>query len=267
VCPSNVHLRVAFPVINGTRGGSPEAEDGSPGSVDQEAGGRGGGVEQVPTQHKELAVYRPLIGLACAAVALTVLPAQASPFAGQYDFLSTGGVTITGADGAKWVLTVGATEDDGVQARPEQALTIDLRRCAVNSCTLRGSWSKPLGDAEVDIHAALTTESSDLSSTGHVLTTLAGRRLEVSLTADSISGTRFEFVPGGVDYRPHLTNFSYATGTVRFGSLTCALTENAGQIGQFTGADTIGDDARTPRGPVPAVLPAGFLTGKRTAHC
>ena len=212
-------------------------------------------------------MFRPLIALACTAAALTAVPAHATPYAGQYDYLTTDDVSIVGADGAQWVLSFEATQGAAAESRSERFLTIDLRRCAVNTCVSRGAWVQPLAAGQVDVKPAVSADSPGLTSTGHVETTVAGKPFVVSLAGDSISGSRFEFVPGGVDYRPHVTNFSYASGTVRLGPLTCKTAEYKADIGQFTGADTIGNDARTPRTPTPSALPTGFLTGKHKPHC
>ncbi len=238
-CPSNVHLPFAHR--------SPSRRCGS--RVER------GGMK---------ISFLALMGLA---VTITALPAQATPYAGQYDYLTTNGVAITGADGAKWLLTVQASKSGAVESRPEQYLYVDLSRCAANACTSVGRWVRPLISTEATIRPALGFGTASLTSDARLHTVLAGRSLEVVLAADAPSGSNFTFAPTSPDYRPHVTSFAFATGTLRVGSLSCSIATKAGEIGEFTGADTVGNDARTPRTPMPATLPAGFLTGQHAPHC
>jgi hypothetical protein len=126
---------------------------------------------------------------------------------------------------------------------------------------------RPLTSTEATIRPALGARTATLTSDALVHTVLAGRPLEVALWADAPTGSSFIIVPSSADYRPHVTSFSFATGTLRVGRLSCAIATKAGEIGDFTGADTVGNDARTPRTPMPSTLPAGFLTGKHAPHC
>ena len=205
--------------------------------------------------------------LALAALALTAVPAQATPYVGAHDYLSTGTVAITGADGGTWSLTVGATESGAAESRPEQFLYVDLRRCAANSCTPVGRWVAPLVASQVSVHPALTPDSPSYTSDGRLAAVLGGQALTLSLAGESITGSRFTVVPSPVTENPHMTNFSQAGGTLRLGRLTCTIAPKVGEIGNTVDADSIGKDTRFPRTPLPAVLPAGFLTGAHAPHC
>ena len=212
---------------------------------------------------------RPSLALASALCAALAVPASATPYAGQYDYAGTGQVTVTGADGRPWVLTVQMTEGGDLESREERQLYVTLQHCQANYCAVVGRWTKPLPSSEVSIDAAVAPGVGS-TSRARVRTTLAGRPLQVDLSGDHVTGTSWSgFVPttSPVGVRPELDNYSFAGGTIALGGLRCTIGDDDGVIGQATGADTVGIDGRTVRTPPPASLPAGFLAGKRAARC
>lgn len=204
--------------------------------------------------------------LLCAGLAV---PAGATPYAGQFDYLSTGSLAITGADGTLWGLRVQATADGVAGSRSERNLYVTLSHCQANYCQVVGDWVRPLTAAEVSISPSPAPGFAS-PSTGALTTALGGRALKVRLAGDHVGGTSFDGVyptttPPGA--RPELENYAFADGTLELGGLRCTIERDGGLVGQVTGADTVGKDARTPRTPLPAALPAGFLTGKRAPRC
>lgn len=206
-----------------------------------------------------------------ATIGVAIAPAQATPYAGQFRYLSSGTLAIQGADGARWLLVVGATQSGSFESRAEQSLYIDLSRCAGSACKVMGRWSRPLTDAEVTINAPLAPSVGvTQSSSARVRTVLGGRNLDVTLTGGGVIGNGVGgFVPttSPVGVHPQYSQGAYAGGTVKLGALRCVVGTSQGAIGQVVGADTIGDDARDPRSAPPATFPPGFLKGKNAAHC
>lgn len=213
---------------------------------------------------------------AVAAVAVAAVApwsqAGASPFAGQYRYLYSGELAVTGADGASWVLSVFATARTSAQSRNEQRLYIDLLRCATpDTCASRGRWSRALQDKDVHV-------PEDYGS-GTLRTTLAGLPLVIDL--ESVNGLNINslvigtpataFTGLGLDedegsVSPEVVRYHGAKGQVRLGRLACTLTKESAELGEVTGADTFGEDARYAEA-APAALPAGFLKGPRSARC
>jgi hypothetical protein len=203
-----------------------------------------------------------------AALAGAVMPAHAEPYAGQFRYLSAGPITVQGADGARWLLAVFATQSGPVESRPEQRLYLDLSRCVGSTCTAVGRWSRPLTAAEVAIE---WQEPMGLQGTSARLrTVLGGRNLDVTLTSGNIGGGAFDGLgvstaPPGVG--PEFAQYTAAAGSAKLGALTCKVAQSDGAIGQVETVDTVGDDTRDPRTAPPATLPAGFLTGRHAARC
>src|SRR5689334_12338224 len=116
---------------------------------------------------------RLLVVASAVAVLGCVVPAQATPYAGQFRYLSTGAISLQGADGARWLLAVFATQSGQVESRPEQRLYVDLSRCVGSTCTAMGRWSRPLTAAEVSI---AWQEPLGLQGTSARLRTVLGGR-------------------------------------------------------------------------------------------
>lgn len=229
-----------------------------------------------PTAHRGVALSGFFRHAVVAAVALgSLVPltqAGASPFAGQYRYMYSGQVAVTGADGAPWVLSVFATARTTAQSRDEQRLYIDLLRCATpDTCTSRGRWSRELQDKEVNV-------PGDYGS-GTLRTTLAGLPLvldlksvnSLNINSTAIGTPATAFTGLGLDedeasVSPELVQYHGASGQVRLGRLTCTLVKETAELGEVTGADTFGEDARYAEA-APRVLPAGFLNGPRSARC
>lgn len=212
-----------------------------------------------------LAASACLLGLAAA------VPAHATPYAGDFRYLSSGSLSIRGADGARWLMSVFATQGGQFESRSEQKLYVDLSRCAGSTCVSRGSWSRPLTAAEISVsQAGVVTAETNQPATATLRTVLGGRDLTVTLHASGPGGAAFDGAgtgnePLGVD--PQTEQWSYAAGALDLGGLHCAIGDNHGAIGEIQSVDSVGDDTRDPRSAPPAVLPAGFLTGKRAAGC
>lgn len=210
-----------------------------------------------------------LSAIACAVV--LVAPAHATPYAGQFRYLSSGTLSVEGADGARWLLTVGATQSGSFESRPEQKLYIDLTRCVASACKTVGKWSRPLTANEVSISTQGVLATWTQPGGARLRTVLGGMNLDLTLNDDgSVGGAAFDSLgestsPPGV--RPQVEQYSYASGTVNLARLHCAVAHNQGVIGQADGADTIGDDTRDPRVAPPAKLHVGFLSGKRAPSC
>lgn len=210
------------------------------------------------------------IGMMAAGLTLAVasMPASADPYAGQYDYLATGTLTVKGADGARWLLAVAATSSGPVGSRPEQHLYVDLDRCVGDSCAPVGRWTRPLTAADI----AITSTNNSLDgqpSTGRLRTVLGGLSLNVALDGGDVAGGTFHGLgsttsPPGV--APAMTQYTFATGRVDLGGITCEVSRErrTATIGRVTVVDTLGNDTR--KAP-PANLPAGFLRGKARAHC
>jgi hypothetical protein len=201
--------------------------------------------------------------LALAIVAVAAVPAQATPYAGQYNLADTGAVGVIGADGATWSLQFVATEGSAAQSRSEQFLYVDLRRCAASSCVLKGHWVQPLLSSEVSITPTLYPTGT-LEGHAKVSTVLAGR----SLTIELASGNRFadgaEYPdPGRMSTSVSHNNSAY--GAMRFGGLTCSI--HGAHLSAIAAVDGTGNDAANLRGRMPAALPAGFLSGTRIPRC
>ena len=204
-----------------------------------------------------------------AALGVAVVPAQATPYAGQYRYLSSGPLAVQGADGARWLLQIGATQSGSYESRAEQRLYVDLTRCA-GTCTEVGRWSRPLTDAEIAISPfGATAYVVSGTLTARLRTVLGGFNLDVTLsdtgTGGAVDGLGISTTPPGIG--PGVEQYSYAEGNAHLGALSCRIARSEGSFGEVTGADTLGDDARDPRTAPPAALPAGFLKGKRAAHC
>lgn len=214
-----------------------------------------------------------LLAAASIAVAagVAVAPAQATPYAGQFHYLSTRTLAFTGADGARWLLNLGATQSGAVESRSEQKLYIDLSRCAGSACKTVGKWSRPLTANEVSISGEGVPMAASQPATARLRTVLGGVNLDVTLTDDGdLGGAALDSLgttlsPPGIG--PSIEQWQYASGTVKLATLTCRVAHHQGVIGEVEGADTVGDDSRDPRTAPPAHLPAGFLTGKRSASC
>jgi hypothetical protein len=213
--------------------------------------------------------------VAAAVIGSLVVPAHATPYAGQFRYLDSGTLAIKGADGARWLLALGATQSGSFESRAEQRLYIDLSRCVGSRCDSVAKWSRPLTASEVSITpGAYPTINSMLGSsrgTAHVRTVLGGMDLDLTLQA-STAGPGYGFGGLGTSttppgFRPQVGSFQSAGGSLRLAGLTCQVGAPAGTIGEIEGVDTLGDDARDPRTAPPATLPAGFLKGKRAAHC
>ena len=201
--------------------------------------------------------------LALAVVALAAVPAQATPYAGQYDLANTSALGIVGADGANWSLRLVATEGSPAQSRSEQFLYVDLRRCVASICLSKGHWVRPLAAAEVSI-APTVYPTGPLMGHAKVTTMLAGRALVIDLSSDNVEGDGVElFDPSRVN--PSVSHTSSAFGSVRIGGMTCRTRQ--AYLQTIAGVDSVGNDSADPRTPLPAVLPAGFLTGKHAPHC
>jgi hypothetical protein len=229
-----------------------------------------------PTAHRGVALTRLVRHAAAAAVALAAMVplshAGASPFAGQYRYLYSGDVAVTGADGAPWVLSVFATARTSAQSRNEQRLYIDLLRCpTADTCERRGRWSRELQDSEVHV--------PEDYGTGTLRTTLDGQSLvmdlkavavtninsnTIGLPATSFSG--FGINPDERSISPEVVQYHGANGAVRLGRLSCKVTTDHAELGEITGADTFGEDARY-ADRAPTALPIGFLKGSRAARC
>lgn len=212
-------------------------------------------------------------GAVVATLGVTLVPAQATPYAGQFAYLTTGTVSIVGADGARWLLSVGATSDDGVSNRTERNLYIDLSRCTGSTCVAKGRWVRALTPAEItlkstgNVHVVQTEQG-----TGTVRTVLGDRDLRIDLREGGVGGGSFTGVnssttPPGI--APQLHDWRYAAGTLRLGGMTCKVGVRGTEavIGSVMVVDTLGDDARDPRTAPPAQMPAGFLSGKHKVHC
>jgi hypothetical protein len=101
-------------------------------------------------------------------------------------------------------------------------------------------------------------------------TVRGGRNLDVTLTAGAVGGGAFDGLgistaPPGVG--PEFVQYTVASGSAKLGSLTCAIKDNTGALGEVETVDTVRDDTRDPRNAPPATLPAGFLTGRHAARC
>lgn len=194
--------------------------------------------------------------------------AQATPYAGDYRYFSATPIAVHGADGARWVLTVTATKSGGVESRAEQRLYVDLDRCDSSGCVAKGRWSRPLVDSEIAIDRAfdyqpVSTGTPDPVS-ARLSTRLGGRLLTVSLSEANSNGG---IDVGGLGGTPHVVNHRSAVGTLRLAGVACTVPVRRAEIGEMALVDVTGDDARDPRTAPPATLPAGFLTGTRTARC
>ncbi len=205
-----------------------------------------------------------------AALGVAVVPAQATPYAGQFRYLSSGPLAVQGADGARWLLQVTATQSGSYESRAEQRLYVDLTRCA-GTCTAMGRWSRPLTDAEISVSDMGTAGVIVVGSlTARLRTTLGGLNLDVTLHNEGtgggyIDGLGSSTTPPGI--RPQVVRYVFAEGSARLGNVSCSIGHSETTFGVVDGADTLGDDARDPRTAPPAALPAGFLKGKRAAHC
>ena len=204
-----------------------------------------------------------------AALSVAVLPAQATPYAGQFQYMSTGTVELRGADGNRWLMTLTATASGPVESRPEQRLYIDLSRCVVERCAVVGKWVRPLATAEVAITSA-TALIETQESTADLRTVVGGVPLAVHLDGDSVGGGAFDGLgsstaPPGL--APTFSQYTTAGGKVTVAGTTCVLRPKSAEIGRVVTVDTIGDDVRDPRTAPPAHLPAGFVTSKTRLGC
>lgn len=206
--------------------------------------------------------FRAALVAAAAALGCAAAPVEATPFAGQYQLIGSGDVTVIGADGAKWVLEVDGTESDdaAVQTRVEQTLHVTLSRCVAGACVEAGHWTRPLDASEIDV-------SGDRSR-GLLRVAVAGSPLVLDLRNASVTiGTAFHGLgtePTRPGARPRVSRYNFARGTLQIGRLRCAVED--GQLADVVEADTTGDDVRYPTAP-PSAFPAGFLTGKRAPRC
>ena len=207
---------------------------------------------------------------ACAAVGVALTPAQATPYAGQFHYLTTGTIAVRGADGAQWMLALTATTSGPLESRPEQRLYVDLNRCVGGVCTAAGRWARPLTSTEVAITPA--TAVADLSNSKATLrTVLGGVRLEVKLDGEGVGGGAFDGLgsstsPPGIG--PAFAQYTVASGRLAVAGISCGVTGSGGaEIGRIVTVDTVGDDVRDPRVAPPAHLPTGFLTGKARPSC
>lgn len=205
-----------------------------------------------------------------AALAVAVVPARATPYAGEYRYLTSGPIAVHGADGARWLLQIGATQSGSYESRAEQRLYVDLTRCA-DGCVEVGRWSRPLTNAEISISPFGTQV---LVSTGHLTarlrTVLSGVNLDITMRQSgnsygAVDGFGLSTTPPGL--RPTVEQYAFASGALALGPLRCAIGSDESTFGEVTGADTVGDDARDPRVAPPRVLPPGLLKGKGTARC
>ncbi len=204
-----------------------------------------------------------------ATIGAAVAPADATPYAGQFRYLSTGTMVATGADGARWLLSIVATQGGAVESRAEQKLYIDLSRCVRSTCTAVGKWSRALAANEIsigDIGAPYVSQPA----TARLHTVLGGMNLDVTLTTNGVEGVALDslgIVGGPVGATPQVEQYAYAGGSARLARLACKVASDQGAVGAVEGADTVGDDVRDPRTAPPAKLPAGFMTGTSPARC
>jgi len=192
------------------------------------------------------------------AVPLGLSTASATPYAGQYDYL-TGRVQLRGADGATWRLALVATRSGALESRPEQRLYVDLDRGVAGSCTPAGRWSRALTPGEISI--------TDDVTTGVLKTRLLGVPLQVSLAGRSGPldqvGLYFDslrLTVGSVDQTgaaPGAGRERGATGRLRLGAASCPAEEAL--LGQELVVDTVGDDVRDRRTNVPDRAPRGLF--------
>lgn len=194
--------------------------------------------------------------------ALGVPQAGATPYAGQYRYLDASTVAIAGTDGARWLLSVEATESDGVGNRPEQFMYVDLSRCTGSTCVSRGSWVRPLTAAEISV-------SPDFVS-GRLRTVLGGLPLDIALRHDGPVGpgatNAGPVVVGGpapLDLQPGVNAFYDGTGTFSLGKASCSATGYTGAVVQ---ADSVGRLDRERRTAPPARLPSA-IAGARALSC
>lgn len=214
-----------------------------------------------------------LLGASACLLALgaATLPAHATPYVGSFRYLDSGTITVRGADGARWLVDIGATQGGQVESRAEQSLYVDISRCTGSTCVTKAKWSRPLTAAEISIsQVGLVALATNQQVTGKLHTLLGGRDLVVSLTGHDVAGTAVDSVQSSTDpigVGPGAEQWNVADGTVSLGGLRCKVLRGDGTIGEVQRADTVGDDARDPRTAPPARLPAGFLTGPHRAHC
>lgn len=209
-----------------------------------------------------------------ATLGMTLVPAQATPHAGQFAYMTTGTVSITGSDGARWLLSIGATTDDGLSNRTERNLYVDLSRCSGSTCVAKGRWVRALTPAEITLKATGNVHIVQLEQgSGTVRTVLGDRDLRIDLRENGVGGGSFgglnsSTTPPGV--APQLYDWRYATGKLKLGGMTCQVGLSGGEavIGSVLEVDTVGDDARDPRKTPPSKMPLGFLSGgKHKASC
>lgn len=213
-----------------------------------------------------------LLASACvlAALGVAVAPAHATPYAGQFRYLSTGTIAMQGADGARWLLAIGATKG-GVETRAEQNLYIDLSRCAASTCIVKGRWRRPLTEAEISIGGdfSYAAKTDPPPATATLKSVLGGFNLDLQLLGDKVNGGGFDpfrsTTPPGVGARSYQE--TPAGGTLRLRGVSCHFSVSGAVIGETTLIDSLGDDARDARTAPPATLPAGFLTGKHAVRC
>lgn len=210
-----------------------------------------------------------------AVIGSLVAPAHATPYAGQFRYASSGTVAFQGADGARWLLSLGATQSGSFESRAEQRLYIDLSRCAGSRCDTVGKWSRPLTASEVSITpGSLPSLNSMLGpdrGTARVRTVLGGVTLDLILEGSSagagaaFDGLGISTTPPGI--QPQVERYGSAGGALRLGGVACKVGTSEGTIGEVTGVDTLGDDARDPRTAPPSTMPAGFSNRRHPARC
>ena len=227
-------------------------------------------VGRVPTERTGIGGVLKVRLLAVCAVLSTLgvamMPAQATPIVGQYRYLSTRTVAIQGADGARWLLFIEATKSAPLASRAEQALYINLSRCAGSTCVSRGRWVRQLTDAEINVDGDFSYPGSSQATAATLKSILGGNGLDITLHGEPASlkstDVHHTATPPGVTVEN--ADWGSAEGTLRIGGLTCAFALKDGVIGEITGIDTFDASDRTAP---PAQMPAGFLTGKHKVRC
>lgn len=205
-----------------------------------------------------------LVALAAALLAGAPPAAHAAPYAGSYRYASLSPLAVTTSDGAQWSLVVVVTESGRAESHPEQALYVDLARCAGRSCTSVGRWRKPLAPTEVEVVAASAT--APVASAGparaRVRTRFAGLELDLRLTQSGdgsgvgpLAGRGSSGAPGA---GPGAEVYAHAHGLLRLGHLRCPLGAGRARIGDVVAVDADDDDVRELRTPAPAALPEAF---------
>lgn len=188
---------------------------------------------------------------------------NASVYAGQYRYLSSGDVEIRGADGALWKFAITATVQATGIVGTEQRVYLKVTRCAIRTCEAISSGSALITDRQVAIADNLTTASlRAIAAIPRIAITMSSKLSTGDVTSVSFDGAGFSSKPLGV--APSASQYRQAQGEMRIGELTCALGQGA-EIGKSTQVDTVGNDNRTLA--TPRALPPSLFRGPYSMRC